>query len=619
MLANSSENRLSHLLGAYNSDSDEDGAVTTDWTQCIDKNTGHPYFWNIRTKEVTWQMPAEYKSYLEYVNCNFGENEHRWKAFESDDSNVPYYIDEVTRVVSWEIPEAYKKPLKIKKADKIKAEKSEKKSFKKYPEHLTRFDETEGKIELISSYSMSSGSSSEDENKPKKTEAAKPEKTKESTDVNFLQKEIIPSEELLPYKMYTPDPTSDTHMTENHTSSSTLFNNETSITLSELEKSYSSQMSANVRKSPENTVTEGKVATISHETIDKKLMMRKRRIEIPRISSKVESQTQQTSECSQVDEEKARTSVDENFVSSGTEFCRNNAAECEITEEIDEEQTKKEVKDAATCTSEDEEKDGEDLKELSFLVGAKVKFLSEGRPIVSGVQIMQIQLETLVSAYEAHQLSRSYVMNWLNTTAKSLLQLETDVAPNGWRCKWDRTNSRYYYQSVITGKIQWDFPEPDVSCVGEEMEICTTPPHPAVDVDEPAPKKVKQEKEEDQEIRPPEPPAWDSSPEPPPLLEAPPPPRITDKFHSELDSFYSDLATLETTTNTPDSVPGAPEEETVEEQKTTAKPELHPAPQPPSDQPKPTKKKKVKTSRTELKEMSVLMAKWQKAQEDFKK
>ncbi|XP_055704040.1 formin-binding protein 4-like isoform X2 [Phlebotomus papatasi] len=635
MHANSSENRLTHLLGVYNSDSDDeeneekevqekhgnngaaevaDNIVQTDWTQCYDRETGKPYFFNTSSNQHQWEMPEDYRLYLEWVRRNkFSETEQKWKVYEAEDSGVPYYVNEVTRIVSWEMPEGYRKHLESQKKEQMRKKsvkptnKIQKKPPKKYPEHLLNHDSDEDKIELISSYSRSSDSEDEDVASKRTEKTSKSDKSPDQ----------IPNEELLPYKMYTQDSNTDPQSMEKSSNqpSSILFSNETSVTLSELEKTYLSSRKSS--KSPENIIqpeTNKSIPTIGEE-IDAKLMMRKRRIEIPRIPQKIEPQPKV-----EVDEElqsKAKTGLYANFQSGGVEFADQSEKKEEVVEVKEE---KKELKDASTSTAEDDETGEEDVKELSTLIGAKVKFLSEGRPIVSGVQIMQIQLETLVAAFEAQQLTRFYVMNWLNSTAKSLMQLENDVAPNGWKCKWDRTNSRYYYQSLVTGKIQWDFPEPDVTCHGDEMEICTTPPHPGVEDEEPEAKKLKQEDKEgddSQEPRTPEPPTWDSSPEPPPAPSfdaAPPPPRITDKFHSELDSFYSDLASLETTAN-PTEEPVAEVVPVPEVQKTT-KPEELPA-QPVAAVK--VKKKKVKTSRTEMKEMSQLMAKWQKAQQDLKK
>lgn len=80
----------------------------SDWTQCIDKNTGHPYYWNIESKEVTWEIPDEYQRFLELSAANFATTStlSKWVHCNSDDQQ-PYYFNEVTREISWERPADY--------------------------------------------------------------------------------------------------------------------------------------------------------------------------------------------------------------------------------------------------------------------------------------------------------------------------------------------------------------------------------------------------------------------------------------------------------------------------------------------------------------------------------
>uniref|UniRef100_A0A1B0CFG1 WW domain-containing protein n=1 Tax=Lutzomyia longipalpis TaxID=7200 RepID=A0A1B0CFG1_LUTLO len=673
MLANNSENRLTHLLGAYNSDSDneneeeapeerkngmnaDNNTLYTEWTQCFDRDSGHPYFWNIQTKEVTWEMPQEYSTYLEWVKSSKFSHEQRWKVYEAEDTKTPYYVDEVTRIVFWEMPEEYKKGLASHEKEPVKEVRKEpqkepqkvlkkvekkvhKTQAKKYPEHLTNYNSDDEKIELISSYGRSSDSSedecesTEGQGEKSRTTAiaehsatlgkkTKIEAYREDEKSSEKPPEPIPSEELLPYKLYSHDP-NDHHATDktvNTTGSSILFSNETSVTLSELERTY--QADREKSKSPENLPGSdankmSEKSSISNMEIDMKLTMRKRRIEIPRIPPKTEqiSKPETDQDDSGSSENKPKGSLYENFQKGGVEFADKKDEETESEEK----QIETTTKDASTDTATDDEQSIEEVKELSSLIGAKVKFLSEGRPIISGVQIMQIQLETLLAAFDTRHLSKHYIMNWLSTTTKSLLQLENDVAPNGWKCKWDRENSRYYYQNLATGRIQWDFPEPDVTCAGDEMEICTTPPYPgASETEVPIAKKAKLSEDSGDELRAPEPPAWNSSPEPPPAPMItpvpPPPPVITNKLNLELDYFYSDLASLETSMKPPP--PEVIEEAPAADVKKTTKPEVEPPPIAPSPK---VKKKKVKTSKTDMKEVSLMMAKWQKAQQDLQK
>lgn len=73
----------------------------SDWTQCIDNNSGHPYFWNISTKEVTWEMPAEYEAFLRRSALSKRKSQDKWIICYSDDG-TKYFFNEATREISWE-------------------------------------------------------------------------------------------------------------------------------------------------------------------------------------------------------------------------------------------------------------------------------------------------------------------------------------------------------------------------------------------------------------------------------------------------------------------------------------------------------------------------------------
>lgn len=77
-----------------------------DWTQCTDASSGHPYYWNIVTKDVTWEMPIEYQRFLEQVAMNNPQSFRKWILCYTDD-NTPYYFNEVTREISWEKPDDF--------------------------------------------------------------------------------------------------------------------------------------------------------------------------------------------------------------------------------------------------------------------------------------------------------------------------------------------------------------------------------------------------------------------------------------------------------------------------------------------------------------------------------
>lgn len=77
-----------------------------DWAQCTDANSGHPYYWNIVTKEVTWEMPMDYQLFLEQAMQRNSYSLKKWILCHTDDS-APYYFNEITREISWEKPDDF--------------------------------------------------------------------------------------------------------------------------------------------------------------------------------------------------------------------------------------------------------------------------------------------------------------------------------------------------------------------------------------------------------------------------------------------------------------------------------------------------------------------------------
>ncbi|KAK9512372.1 hypothetical protein O3M35_000816 [Rhynocoris fuscipes] len=88
------------------------------------------------------------------------------------------------------------------------------------------------------------------------------------------------------------------------------------------------------------------------------------------------------------------------------------------------------------------------IKDTASLLTDKMKFLSAGKESVSPVQIWTIQLETLLSAWEAKHLKISYLKSWLDATSKELERLESSVAPPGWLCTWSRYDTNCHIHLV---------------------------------------------------------------------------------------------------------------------------------------------------------------------------
>lgn len=141
--------------------------ISLDWTKCYVKNTGHPYYWNTNTRDVTWDIPNEYKIYLKYIEdsgkLKYADNQKYWSECKSDDSNEPYYVNKITRVVSWDVPEVLKKSGG---GDKKSSSLRKSKSVIKQRNRSNKFDgggDIDEKIELITSYTEKTDSSSDDD------------------------------------------------------------------------------------------------------------------------------------------------------------------------------------------------------------------------------------------------------------------------------------------------------------------------------------------------------------------------------------------------------------------------------------------------------------------------
>ncbi|KAJ2951290.1 hypothetical protein O0L34_g5692 [Tuta absoluta] len=271
-----------------------------------------------------------------------------------------------------------------------------------------------------------------------------------------------------------------------------------------------------------------------------------------------------------------------------------------------------------------EDKKDEELDDMVDLVEAKLKFLNQVQPsMVTPVQEMLIQMQTLVVAWRAGALTGRYWRRWVKTAGQALTQQEAAAAPPGWLCAFQRSAGRYQYIRQSDGLAQWEYPMPVA-----DMDISTTPPHPGIEQEEtilnpplPAtpPLPTAPPPPPPAPARPltPPPPAWHDPP-PPGIEEAPPPlptepPKPKQEIGDELASFYNDLAELEkqtpslptTAVNSPEHKPPPSVSET--EKKKENKEEKK-------------KKTKVKISSSigmKHKSVSSLVAKWQQVAEEI--
>ncbi|KYN02370.1 PREDICTED: formin-binding protein 4-like [Cyphomyrmex costatus] len=230
-----------------------------------------------------------------------------------------------------------------------------------------------------------------------------------------------------------------------------------------------------------------------------KAFQRKKRIAFDVTSTKKVKQSNNTYQENTIRDDNSSDFISNETTSRNTEddaginnqFCAENQRECD---EAHKEEQCISIKTEEKINSKDElcdlevptehktisniegEKANEELNNLSQIITEKLKFLSEGRETVSAVQTMQIQLQTLSTAWTASSLEDSYFQKWLTDTNHELERLEQDAAPAGWLCQWDRSHKRYYYHNTSTGTLQWTYPDTGIAGGTEEMELCTTPP-----------------------------------------------------------------------------------------------------------------------------------------------
>lgn len=81
-------------------------------------STGHPYYWNIVTKEVTWEIPNKYKEFLDRAKILHPKDLIKWILCYTDD-NTPYYFNDLTREISWVKPEGFVEPEQRKPAKNV--------------------------------------------------------------------------------------------------------------------------------------------------------------------------------------------------------------------------------------------------------------------------------------------------------------------------------------------------------------------------------------------------------------------------------------------------------------------------------------------------------------------
>nr|CAI5830508.1 unnamed protein product [Callosobruchus analis] len=543
------------------------------WKQCHDELTGYSYYWNTETDEVTWQAPTSFKPLSKKDTVTPKDPpQHPLKA----KSNL--YVPPKTplqppgAVKIYSIGECSQQTFKIadskgggnKKKKKTKLSKDKDSVLKKF---LGRDSESEDeKIELITSYGGDTDSEPEEpppkKNKPDPQESDHNEDEEEELDIlsqikkaqalknisESKKKDISDSKKpkttvkennfekqaknVPGLKLVAGYSDSDSEEEEPHEPvvvSKPFIKPESHSTLFPITEPIDIKDFA----SPKTEIEEK--APTQAEFIDSKLFQRKKRIGVALVNSgkKKEDAVEGDGErkglgfsTSESQPSQPNSNVYPGFAKGGVMFVKTDVLQPSVPAEP-----------AAVKEEKNNEEDVANkklVKDMYQTLQEKLGFLNVGAGAVSPVYTMIIQSEILYNAMNEGGLKLSYLQKWLKNTCTELVNLEKEATPEGWLLQWDRKNKRYYYENLLTGVSQWEYPveeealppqlpapkpqsPPPPPSDDDAMDICTTPPPPPEDPQEVA------------TVSPPPPP-----PAPPVIsCPSPPPPPIISRLEGD--------------------------------------------------------------------------------------
>ncbi|KAF5289463.1 hypothetical protein FQR65_LT11836 [Abscondita terminalis] len=580
-----------------------------DWQECFDNTSGYSYYWNLKTNQVTWSMPNEYKL---------------WKEKSKNGKDVVPKQSVLFPSVLPSNPKIYN----IQKDLSCSSTTNKQMHEDKQGQEKDKLTNNHEKIALIPAYGEGSDSEQEDEKDIEEETIVINSETKvnhsskhnnDDEDIHILAKlqnraKILKDlgGELPPEVKKIVEQNEEMELEENKKNISGFSlvagygdSEDEDEELKVVEKSPNQNRVAVSTLFPTptpidvNQFLESGKPPEQQEEIDTKAFHRKRRIGIDFNVEKPKTDANDLEverqglgfKCENGDGLQSKSKVNyPGFKSAGVMFVKSDVLNSD--DGVDK-------KESVETSNETNANTMKKIEEIHKMLNEKLTFLSEGRDPVSPVQVIIIQMETLYEAMQAGSLTLDYLHKWLKQTCSELVKLEKEAAPSGWLLQWDRVNKRYYYRNQQTGESQWDYPQPDIVGGDDAMDICTTPPPPASDtlledvahpVQPPPPPRIKTP-------TPPPPPtiskniksgkkhsdvlpelpssSTDSYPvvgEPlPPGVDSPPEAfqlevcmkyyfetflnlvtfqkKSSDALGSELDSFYSDLAAMETSTN----------------------------------------------------------------------
>nr|XP_054761675.1 formin-binding protein 4-like [Lytechinus pictus]XP_054761676.1 formin-binding protein 4-like [Lytechinus pictus] len=129
--------------------------------------------------------------------------------------------------------------------------------------------------------------------------------------------------------------------------------------------------------------------------------------------------------------------------------------QCDLQDEITPEERDK-AKEKQKKREEKEKK--EEIVEMVSTMMNKLEFLGISTKGLNKFQVMLIEMETRIQDWREGLLESKQLLQRLETSDWELQRYETDAAPKGWLCSWDRTHKQYYYTNISTNESQWDYP-----------------------------------------------------------------------------------------------------------------------------------------------------------------
>uniref|UniRef100_A0A1Y1LTC9 WW domain-containing protein n=2 Tax=Photinus pyralis TaxID=7054 RepID=A0A1Y1LTC9_PHOPY len=424
-----------------------------DWQECFDSSSGFSYYWNVKTDQVTWEAPTEFKLWKQENPNHNATNQKPAVAplFPSTLSSTKIYKlqDDVTNITN-------------NRQESSTTAKS------------TRND----RVVLIPSYGDGSDSETEESNEEVKANVVKPhpspKKLKENSkqpsknnseddDIDLLTKlqkraKILKDlgGELPPdVKKIVEQNGSFTKKESQHKVKSEGFSLVAGYGESD-DEDEATRKTSDASSPPATEIDSGCSTLFSTlkpidvkqfleskketetEPIETKVFHRKRRIGIDfnldkskTDTSPAEGERQGLGFKSETDNKSSaqdKTKINyPGFQSGGLIFVKSDVLN--PVNEVEERETESDVNKAETLKK---------IEETHKTLNEKLTFLSEGRDPVSPVQIIIIQMETLYEAMKAGSLTVTYLHKWLKETCSELVKLEKDAAPNGWLLQWDR-------------------------------------------------------------------------------------------------------------------------------------------------------------------------------------